>query len=154
MIDLPEELKRQHLREQLGQQGTVFRFRCEDLDDPNREYRHKFAAVVSLQLDQDELLYSLTTSKVEVYATGRWSLEVLRLSPSTYNFLTKDTVLVLRDIKALRVEDVLRLPTPADMSVVGALTAADLKTAVEIIRRSPTIERRLKKRCCPSSGSA
>jgi hypothetical protein len=43
MVDLPKDIKRQHLLDHLGRQGVIFRFRCDDLDDPSVEYRYKFA---------------------------------------------------------------------------------------------------------------
>lgn len=149
MIDLPEELKRQRLREQLGKQGTVLRFKCADLDDQARDYRHKFAVVVSLGLDGDELLYSLTTSKTAPFARAPFAAQVLQVRAGSYQFFPKDTVVDLRSVKVARIERLLKLVTPQDLEVVGELTPEDRAAAVEIIRNSPTVERRWKKRCCP-----
>src|SRR5688572_3976056 len=113
MIELPEELKRQRLQELLGRQGTVFRFRCDDLNDPTVEYRYKFAVVVSLELDGDELLYSLTTSKTGPFERPPWSAQVLRFPAGSYVFFDKDTILDLRSVKVAHVETLLELPTPS-----------------------------------------
>jgi hypothetical protein len=148
MIELPRELKRQHLLNHLGRQGTVFRFRCEDLNDPLLEYRYKFAAVVSLAVDGDEVLYSLTTSKIDPFAHLPWSAQVLRVPAGSYAFFPKETIIDLRSVKVARMERLLELPTPSEFEIVGELSTADRAAAVEIIRNSPTVERRFKKRCC------
>ncbi|MGH9315517.1 MAG: hypothetical protein ACRD1P_00175 [Thermoanaerobaculia bacterium] len=147
MIDLPESEKLRYLRKALTR-GTVFWFKSSLLDDGEHTVKEKFAVVVCSEVENDEILFVYATSRVEKYQSTPFVSETVPLPVGSYPFFKKETLLNVRDLKAIPLVALAKL-LPGAFEVKGSLSAEDVKRLDKTIMAARSIVWQQKVRCLP-----
>jgi hypothetical protein len=71
------------------------------LDDPKTAQKEKFFVLLNKNWPEDELLFALTTSKIDRYLWSRFQDEFLWVQAPRYSFWPVDTVVSLREIHCM-----------------------------------------------------
>lgn len=99
-------------------------------------FGNHFAVILNLDWPpaDDVVLFSIMTSSK---FPGFVDRDIIRTGPSDYEFLTKDTVIDLRNVHAVTLSAIVRQP---QFSVKGSLTADHVKRTNEVLRASMTVD--------------
>jgi len=125
--------------------GAILKFNME-CDDPNQEMRYKFGIVLNKNIEEDEALLAITTSKHKHFETGRFEDDILRIGVGEYPCFDKPTIINLRVIRPEPVAHLKALCTSRQLTFHGELTQVDLTVIEQKIIHSKIIEGRYKKR--------
>lgn len=107
--------------------GVVLYYLERKLDDPKRETRWKYAAVVNFVLPSDPLLFFRSTSNPTFYAGGDYDTLILRVPAGTYGFLPRDSVFDLKMVEKKPLQAFRELHAAGQCKCVGDLTEEHLR---------------------------
>jgi hypothetical protein len=147
MIRLPAEVLAEHFDSQL-RRGQILRYKAtEELDDPERTTRFKFALVLSLDCSEEAIFVAFTTSQTRYFDENiQFQYLLLRWQAGAYEWVVVETILSLKQIHEVRRTKLRDSILASELTFEGTLTQEDLEGVDVILRRSPLISARVKAR--------
>jgi hypothetical protein len=102
-------------------------------------FGNHFAVILNLDWPppNDVVLFSIMTSSK---FPGFVNNDIIRTGPADYAFLTKDTVIDLRNVHAARLSAIVTQP---QFAVKGALASVHMERTNEILRLSMTVDQEI-----------
>jgi hypothetical protein len=102
--------------------------------------RNKFAVILNREwppFDGETLFFALATSKPKFFSSGFMENDIVRIPADRYAFLPLDTILNLREIPRIRLQE---LAASANLEIKGDLSDVDIAEVDDRLRKSILIE--------------
>lgn len=115
--------------------GRIFSFLAEDLDDPNRTTRHKFAVVLSVDCSAPSIFYIFTTSKPLLNHPPQFRPHAICLPCGSYDCFNRETTIVVNNVRAIARDKMFTAFRENRLRFVGELSVAHLEQLARIIRQ-------------------